>query len=83
MARVVIGIAGPNITVVGHLVPFLARDLARFTTDADSRVGEKSNRRTFLDVGMTSLIRAVRAFANHQEKKNLETGNPKKRIEKL
>src|SRR5437868_4248279 len=45
-ARVVVAVAGelPHAAVLGwELVPFLARDLARFAADANRRVGEESH----------------------------------------
>ena len=66
MAGVVVGIARPNEAVIGHLVPFLARDLARLAADADGRIGEEAD----LDVVaarkvVPPLISALNAFADH------------------
>ena len=65
MAGVVVGIARPNETVIGHLIPFFARDFARFATDAHSWIGEETNLNIVADVSMAALIRAVSAFADH------------------
>jgi hypothetical protein len=65
MTGVIIGIAAPNKAVVGNLVPFFARDLAGFAPDADGRIGEEADRGTILDVGVSPLVRALNAFANH------------------
>jgi hypothetical protein len=62
---VVVGIARPNKAVIGHVVPFFARDFARFAADAHSRIGEESNLDVVGHVRMTALIRAVCAFADH------------------
>src|SRR5437868_9427558 len=39
---VVVGLSGPDLPVLRDEVPLLARDLARFTADADRRVGEEA-----------------------------------------
>ena len=65
MAGVVVGIARPNEAVIGHLVPFFARDFAGFATDAHSRIGEETNLDVVAHVRMPALIRAVCAFADH------------------
>ena len=43
MTGVVVGIPGPREAVVGHLVPFFARDFAGLAADADGRVGEETD----------------------------------------
>jgi hypothetical protein len=65
MASVVVRIARPNEAVIGHVVPFLARDFARFATDAHSRIGEEPNLDMIAHVSMAALIRAFCAFADH------------------
>ena len=65
MAGVVVGIARPNEAVIGHVVPFFARDFARFATDAHSRIGEEANLDVVTHVSMPALIRAFCAFADH------------------
>ena len=65
VTRVVVRIARPNETVVGHMVPFFARDFARFATDADCRIGEEPNLNVVAHVRMPALIRTVCAFADH------------------
>jgi hypothetical protein len=64
-AGVVVRIARPNETVVRHLVPFFARDLARFATDAHGWIGEEANFHIFLHVIVAALVRALCAFTNH------------------
>ena len=66
MAGVVVGIARPNEAIIGHLVPFFARDFAGFATDAHSRISEETNLNVVADVGMPALIRAVCALADHE-----------------
>ena len=65
MAGVVVGIARPNEAVIGHLVPFFARDFAGFATDAYSRISEETNLNVVAHVRVPALIRTVCAFANH------------------
>ena len=67
MAGIVVGVAGPNVAIVGDLVPFLARDLASLATDADGWISEEANRCAFFDIGMAPLVRALNAFADHCE----------------
>jgi hypothetical protein len=62
---VVVGIARPNEAVIGHLVPFFARDFACLSTDANGWIGEEANLDTIAHVRMPALIRAVCAFTNH------------------
>ena len=50
MAGVVVGIARPNETVIGHLVPFFACDFAGFATDAHSWISEETNLNVVLHV---------------------------------
>ena len=63
---VVVGIARPNEAVIGHLVPFFARDFAGFATDAHSWISEETNLNIVAHVRMPALIRAVCAFADHE-----------------
>ena len=65
MSGIVIGITRPDVTVIRHVIPLFARDLARFAANANSRVGEKSNLDTVLYERVSPLIRAENAFANH------------------
>ena len=65
MTGVVVGIARPNEAVIGHVVPFFARNLASLATDAHSRIGKEANLDVVGHVRMTALIRAVCAFADH------------------
>src|SRR5881398_2599471 len=62
---VIVRISRPGETVVWHLIPFFARDLASFATDADARIGEKTDFDMILHVGMFSLVRAMDPFADH------------------
>ena len=62
---VVVGIARPNKAVIGHMVPFFARDFAGFATNAHSRIGEEANLDVVTHVSMPALIRAFCAFADH------------------
>ena len=62
---VVVGIPRPNEAVIGHLVPFFARDFAGFATDAHSWISEETNLNVVANVRMPALIRAVCAFTNH------------------
>ena len=66
MAGVVVGIAGPNETVIRHMVPFFAGDFAGFATDAHSRISEEPNLDVVAHVGVPTLVRTVCAFANHE-----------------
>ena len=65
MAGVVVRIARPNETVIGYVVPFFARDFARFATDAHSWIGEEPYLNVIPHVGVAALICAVCAFADH------------------
>ena len=65
VAGVVVGISRPCESVVRHLVPFFARDLASLAADANTRVGEETNLDVILHVGMFSLIGAFNSFADH------------------
>ena len=66
VAGVVVGISRPGEAVIGHLVPFLARDLASLAADANGRVGKKSYFDVIAHVGVFPLIRAMSAFADHR-----------------
>ena len=66
MAGVVVGISRPGEAVIGHLVPFLARDLASLAADANGRVGKKSYFEVIAHEGVLPLIRTVSAFADHR-----------------
>src|SRR5947209_8239281 len=67
VAGVVVGISRPRESIIGHLVPFFARDFASFASDTNARVGEETNFNTILDIGMFPLIRALNSFADHRE----------------
>ena len=66
MTGVVVGIARPNETVIGYVVPFFACDFARFATDAHSWIGEEPYLNVIPHVGVAALICAVCAFADHE-----------------
>src|SRR4030095_5472740 len=66
VSSVIIGVSRPREAVIGHFVPFFARDLARFTADTDSRIGEETNFDIFLHVVVPALIRTVCALADHR-----------------
>jgi hypothetical protein len=66
VAGVVVRISRPRESVIRHLVPFLACDLASFAADANAWVGEEANLDVILHVGMFSLIRALDPFADHR-----------------
>jgi hypothetical protein len=65
MAGVVVGIARPHEPVIGHFIPFFARDFAGFATNAHSWIGEETNLDIVADLRMPALIRTVCAFADH------------------
>src|SRR4029077_1097079 len=66
MPGVVIGISRPNEAVIRHFVPFFARDLARFATNAYRGIGEETDFDVFLHVIVPTLVRTVCAFADHR-----------------
>ena len=65
VTRVVVGIARPNETVVGNVVPFFAGDFAGFATNANGWIGEKADLNIVAHVRVPALIRAFCAFADH------------------
>ena len=66
MAGVVVGIARPNKAVLRHVIPFFARDFASLSADAHSWISEETNLNVVANVRMPALIRAVCAFADHE-----------------
>jgi hypothetical protein len=66
MAGVVIGISRPREPIIRHLVPFFARDLASFATDANGRVGKETDLDLVSDERMSSLVGALDSFADHK-----------------
>src|SRR5882724_4137114 len=66
MPGVIVGISRPGKAVIRHFVPFFAGDLARFATDAYSRIGEETDFDVFLHVIVPPLVRAVSSFADHK-----------------
>ena len=66
MARVVVRISGPNEAVVRYVVPFFARHFARFATDAHAWISEKADLNVFLHIIVPTLVRALRALADHR-----------------
>ena len=81
MAGVVVGIARPNEAVIGHLVPFFARDFAGFATDAHSWISEETNLNVVAHVRVPALIRAVCAFADHAKNRIRKAGTQENRAE--
>ena len=71
MAGVVVGIARPNEAVIGHVVPFFARDFAGLAADAHSWISEETNLNVVAHVRVPALIRAVCAFADHEVREHL------------
>ena len=65
VAGVIVRISQPGETVVGHFVPFLARYLASFASDADGRISEKADFNIILHVRMPALICTLTSFADH------------------
>ena len=59
MAGVIVGIARPNEAIIGHLVPFFARDFAGFATDAHSRISEETYLNVIAQVGVRGIRHAV------------------------
>ena len=68
VAGVVVRIPRPCETVVRHLVPFFARDLARLATDAHGWISEETDLHIFLHVIVAALVRALCAFADHKNR---------------
>jgi hypothetical protein len=66
MSGVIVGISQPGETVVRHFVPFLARYLASFASDAHGRIGEKADCDITLHVRMPALICTLSSFADHK-----------------
>jgi hypothetical protein len=62
---IVVRITRPRETIVRHLVPFFARDLARFATDTHGWISEEADLHIFLHVIVAALVRAVCSFADH------------------
>jgi mannose/fructose-specific phosphotransferase system component IIA len=48
------------------VVPFFARDFAGFATDAHSRIREETNLNVVAHVSVPALVRAMCAFADHE-----------------
>ena len=81
MAGVVVGIARPNEAVIGHVVPFFARDFAGFATDAHSWISEETNLNVVAHVRVPALIRTVCAFADHAKNRIRKAGTQENRAE--
>jgi hypothetical protein len=75
MTGVVAGIARPNEAVIGHVVPFFARDFASLAADAHSWIGKEANLNMIAHERVLPLVRAVCAFANNAKKSNKESRN--------
>src|SRR5437867_1338240 len=69
VAGVVVRIPRPSETVVRHLVPFFARDLARLATDAHGWISEETDLHIFLHEIVAALVRAFCSFADHAKNK--------------
>ena len=67
VAGVVVRITRPCETIVRHLVPFLARDLARFATDTHGWISEETNLHIFLHVIVAALVGALCSFTDHRK----------------
>jgi hypothetical protein len=65
VAGVVVRISRPDEPVIRHLVPFFARDLAGFATDAHGWISEEADLHIFLHVIVPPLVRALCSFTNH------------------
>src|SRR5947208_3120064 len=65
LSGVIVRITRPSETVVRHLVPFFARDLACFATDTHGRISEEPDLHIFLHVIVPPLVRALCSFADH------------------
>ena len=65
VAGVVLRIPRPDETVVRHLVPFFARDLARLAADAHRWISEETDLHIFLHEIVAALVRALCSFTNH------------------
>jgi hypothetical protein len=74
MSGVVVRIAGPNKSIVRHVVPLFARDFARLAPDANGWVGEEANLDVLPHISVPALVRALSSFADH-EKSNQEDRN--------
>src|SRR5712672_739713 len=59
MAGIVVRISRPREAVIGHMVPFFARDFASLTADANRGIGEESHFDVIAHVGVLTLIRAL------------------------
>jgi hypothetical protein len=77
---VVVRISRPNEAVIRHVVPFFARHFASLTTDAHSRICEEPDLDLVTHVRMPALIRAVCAFANH-ENQIWKAGTPENEVQ--
>src|SRR2546423_15608675 len=65
VAGIVVRIPRPDETVVRHLVPFFARDLAGFATDAHGWISEETDLHIFLHVTVPALVLAFCSFTDH------------------
>jgi hypothetical protein len=74
LASVIVGIARPNETIIGHLVPFFARNFASLAADAHSWIGKEANLNMIAHVRVPTLIRTVCAFADHTKNRIRKAG---------
>ena len=62
---IVVGISRPREAVIGHMVPFFARDFASLAANANTRVSKEADLYFFLYEIVMALVSAFRAFADH------------------
>jgi hypothetical protein len=65
VAGVIVRISRPREPVIRHFVPFFARDLAGFASDAHSRIRKEADLNIFLYVIVPALVRALCSLADH------------------
>src|SRR5438477_10831520 len=65
MSVLILKISAPSKAVIGHLIPFFARDFASFAADANRRIGEEANLNAITHVRVPTLVRALDSFADH------------------
>jgi hypothetical protein len=81
MTSVVAGIARPNEAVIGHVIPFFARDFASLAADAHSWIGKEANLNMIAHERVLPLVRAVCAFANNEKNQIRKAGTQEDRAE--
>src|SRR5436190_1026479 len=63
---IIVGISRPSESIIRHFVPFFARYLASFASDADCWISEEANLYVFPHVIVPALIRALNSLADHR-----------------